>query len=95
MDKKPSILTFMAQACCFAQVHIDNPDDTNRRRYLLQCTSYQIAAFLSIHTVGSGGSGQEIPSDIILNELSELPMKSFSEWKTILNHKAALYGGWK
>jgi hypothetical protein len=90
------LVTMLAKACHYAQEHIDDDDawGTSKliREYLLQCTSYQIACFLSQNTVyGDGG----VEWGIIIKELSEHPMKSEKEWVKIINKIAKEFGGWK
>ena len=82
--------------CYYAQSHIDDSDTWSitpeNRENLLQCTSFQIACFLSNNTV-DGEDGVEW--DIVIKELVEHPMKSETEWENILNRKANELGGWK
>ncbi len=89
------LLTFMANACVYAQEHIDDADawDTSvgHREELLQCTSFQMACFLSQNTV-DGSDGVEW--EVVLSELCQHPMKTETEWRAILNDQAAVYGGW-
>jgi len=90
------MVTMLAKACHYAQEHIDAleawPKDGETREYLLQCTSFQIACFISQNTV-YGKEGVEW--EIIIEDLVEHPMKSEKEWKKILNRVAKDYGGWK
>jgi hypothetical protein len=96
------LLDFMAKACHYAQEHCGDPDawgEDGGRVGLLQCTSYQMACFLSQNTVkGSHGVGW----DVIIEELTDkaldkndLLCKSVGEWKTILQDIADELGGWK
>lgn len=90
-----TLVEMLAKACVYAQSHIDDLDawSGNRegRRYLLQCTSYQVACFLSQNTRdGDGG----VDWDIVVEELIAHPMKDEKTWQEILNLKAELYGGW-
>jgi len=85
----------LAKACAFAQAHIDDqeawPPDEVDREMLLQCTSYQVACFLSQHT-RYGRHGVEW--SVIIDELVERPMKSQKQWRKIINDLAADLGGW-
>ena len=85
----------LAKACAFAQAHIDDqeawPPDEVDREMLLQCTSYQVACFLSQHT-RDGRHGVEW--SVIIDELVERPMKSQKQWRKIINDLAADLGGW-
>ena len=58
--KSKVLLDFLANACYYAQEHIDCPDAWDKskgyRENLLQCVSYQVACFLSQNTV-DGGEG--------------------------------------
>lgn len=78
------LLIFMAQACHYAQGHIDGcelDDPSFDRELALQCTSYMISCFLAQNTkLGRGG----VESDIIIEELVETPMKSIAEWTDII-----------
>ena len=84
----------MAQACHFAQEHVDDADawrDNSRWGYFT-CVDYQVACFLAQNTV-DGGNGVEV--NIIIDKLVERPMKSESEWKKILQKEVDELGGWK
>jgi len=89
------LVTFLAKACSYAQEHIDDPHawsiDSLDRENRLQCTSFQIACFLSQNTI-LGNAGMDW--DIIIEELVEHPMKTEQEWEKILNKIAKGYGGW-
>lgn len=91
------LLTFMARACRYAQEHIADPDawptDASNRENWLQCTSYQIACFLSQNTV-LGDEGVDWP--VIIDELIGPPyVKTEDEWQTILSKLVEEFGGWK
>lgn len=91
-----NLLSFMAKACHYAQEHIDDEEawpigEVEREDYL-QCVSYQMACFLAQNTV-FGYNGVE--SDVVLKELAERPMKSESQWTTILEGIVLRLGGWK
>jgi len=90
------LVTMMAQACMYAQNHIDDLQAWSvkaaDREHLLQCVSYQMACFIAQNT-GKGGQGVEWA--VILEELIEHPAKTEAEWEKILNEIALEYGGWK
>ena len=88
------LIDFLSKACMYAQEHIDDASAWNgeQREDRLQCTSYQVACFLAQNTtLGHHGVGY----DVILNELTEHPMKTEKEWKTILKGIVKELGGWK
>lgn len=93
--KKAPLPAILAKACMYAQEHIDDPQawpsDETPRTERLQCVSYQMACFLAQNT-RAGHEGVEW--EIILPELVAHPMKTEKEWLKILNHKAAIFGGW-
>ena len=86
----------LAKACHYAQQHIECSDawdiSPENREQLLQCTSFQMACFLSQNT-RNGDDGVEW--DIVMKELIEHPGKNEEEWQVILNSKAKEFGGWK
>lgn len=91
-----ALLDFMADACHYAQEHIDDPaawptDKYDREEYL-QCVSHQMACFLSQNTK-HGHNGVE--TAVVLGPLCEYPMKSAEEWKSILEKEVNDLGGWK
>lgn len=92
----PSLVRFMADACHFAQSHIDDADawdvDSSSRADRLQCTSMQMACFFAQNTV-DGEDGVEW--EVILSQLVVHPMKSSDEWEVILSKIAEEFGGWK
>lgn len=88
------LIDFLAQACHFAQEHIDDEDtwttDADWRTRHLMCVSFQVACFLSQHTVeGRGG----VPYDVVLDELVQHPMKTEQQWRTIIRQRVADLGG--
>lgn len=89
------LIDMMAKACHYAQEHIDDPEAWDNspvaRTAHFGCVSYQIACFLAQNT-HDGHFGVE--SDIILDQLVELPMKSEKQWKVILDTLAFRLGGW-
>lgn len=86
----------MAQACHYAQSHIDDPEawsmKTDNREEWLQCTSFQIACFLSQNTV-RGRNG--VDWDVVLQPLIEHPCKSVKEWEKILQDEVDTLEGWR
>lgn len=84
------LVTILSKACHYAQDHIEDDPDSDRE-LMLQCTSYQIACFLSQNT-GAGNLG--VPSDIVIEELIATPMKGIKEWEKVLNQLATEMGGW-
>jgi len=96
MKKKNTLLTFIAQACSYAQEHIDDADawatDPASREELLQCVSYQAACFLSQNTVDGGGG---VEWDIVLEDLTAYPKKSVEAWCVIIQTNVDYFGGWK
>jgi hypothetical protein len=90
------LVDFMAEACHYAQEHIDDvdawPHDESNRTSYLQCVSYQMACFFAQNTV-DGFEGVEW--EVVINQLVKNPMKSIQEWKKILNKIAKELGGWK
>lgn len=91
------LVDFLAQACHFAQEHIDDPEawslegDESSREVQLECTSFMAACFLSQNTV-RGSEGVEW--SVIIKELVEHPMKSIDEWRVILDARALELCGW-
>lgn len=87
------LLQFMAEACHYAQGHIDGweiDDPSFDRELALQCTSYQMACFLAQNTaLGDGG----VESTILIEQLTELPMKSIAEWTDIILSLVIELGG--
>lgn len=100
---KKELVDFMAEACHYAQEHCGDPDAWSRdganREHLLQCTSFQMACFLSHNTVnGDDGVGWEVIIDHLTDSKTDkngMMVKSVEEWKKILNKIAKQYGGWK
>lgn len=103
MNKNEQLLDFMAKACMYTQEHCGDPQawpkDEGNRNNLLQCTSYQMACFLSQNTV-YGGNGVEC--NVLLNELAStkknregMMMKSVAQWKRIILKLVKELGGWK
>lgn len=89
------LVTMMAKACHYAQGHIDDKTAWNieDREYLLQCVSFQMACFLSQNTK-YGNEG--VDWSVVIEELTEHPMKSEKHWEKILNKIAQeQLGGWK
>ena len=90
------ILKFMAQACHYAQEHIDDKYawsiDRRTREDRLQCVSYQMACFFAQNTV-RGDEG--VDWDIVMFDLATHPMKSEAEWEKILDEIVTELGGWK
>jgi hypothetical protein len=86
----------MADACHFAQSHIDDVDawgdDLSIRADRLQCVSMQMACFFAQNTV-DGDDG--VDWNIVILFLIVHPMKSSDEWEVILNKIAEEFGGWK
>ena len=95
-----SLLDFMAKACYYAQTHCGDPDAWHEsdRELLLQCTSFQMACFLSQNTVyGSGGVEWEIVMDSLTDttlDKNGMMCKSIDEWKAILQAIVDELGGW-
>lgn len=91
---EPSLLSYLAQSCAYAQEHIDDldawPSDYVGRERLLQCTSYQVACFIAQNT-NKGSSG--VSSDIVLAELIQHPAKPASEWEAIIQDIVDDHGG--
>ena len=91
---KNQLLDFMAQSCYYAQEHCyewwkeDRPDIGD----MFECTSYQMACFLSQNTV-HGNEG--VDWDIVYDNLNERRRISLREWTKILNDLAKEFGGWK
>lgn len=88
---------FLAKSCHYAQEHIGDAEawsmDTLNRHRLLQCTSYQVACFISQNTV-AGGSG--VDWDVVITELvaNDPPVKTEAQWREIIAKIASEYGGW-
>jgi len=103
MEDKSKLLDFMAKSCHYAQEHCGDPDawpsDEHSRTQYLQCTSFQMACFLSQNTKeGSGG----VEWNVIIDELVDnnknkngMMVKSVNKWKKILSKIADELGGWK
>lgn len=94
--KNIKLIDFLAQACYYAQEHIDDADawgiDKVNRENLLQCTSFQVACFLFQNTVyGNQGVGW----DVVIAQLVEHPAKTIEQWKIIIAELAKQCGGWK
>jgi hypothetical protein len=91
-----NLIEFLAKSCHYAQSHIDDADawDTSvvNREHCLQCTSFQVACFLSQNTV-DGRNG--VDWDIILDKLVEHPMKSEKKWQKIICNLVNELGGLK
>jgi len=90
------LLKFMAQACHYAQEHIEGWHDeadlsTPSREDLLQCTSFQMACFLAQNTVNGDGG---VEWDVVIEQLEE-PIRSEKEWTKILKALVKELGGWK
>lgn len=92
---KNKLLNYLAKSCHYAQEHIDDLDawDNLERPLQLTCVSYQVACFLAQNTID--GLEEGVESDIILDELVELPLKSENQWEKVINQKAKLCGGFK
>jgi hypothetical protein len=91
---KKELIDFMAEACHYAQEHVDDSEawDSNHRELYFTCVSYQMSCFLAQNTKrGHGG----VESDIVITELCELPMKNIKQWKKILLYYVKELGGWK
>ena len=90
------LLTFMAKACFYAQEHVDDGqawplDEVHREQYFC-CVSFQMACFLAQNTV-RGHEGVEW--EVVIDELTEHPMKTERQWRTILDRIAKKQlGGW-
>lgn len=89
-----NLVPYLAQSCSYAQEHIDDleawPSLPAERSQLLQCTSYQVACFISQNTrFGKEGVGWEV----VIEELVKHPAKSTSEWETIIQDIVNEYGG--
>ena len=88
------LVSILAKMCHYAQVHVSDPEawsqDVDDRRRSFQCTSYQVACFISQHTV-LGKEGVE--SDIVLNELAKPGVRTESEWVVILDSLIGYFGG--
>lgn len=86
----------MAQACSYAQDHIDDkeawPTDVGFREDNLQCVSYQMACFLAQNTV-DGRNGVEW--SVVIDELTDHPKKPVHEWEAILQKHVDDLGGRK
>jgi len=102
---KVDLLKFMAKACYYAQSHMADPQAWDNefpytdRKYLLQCTSYQVACFLAQNTV-KGINGVEF--EIVLEELADkkldengLMLKDWEDWEVLLQKLVDDLGGWK
>jgi hypothetical protein len=93
---KDQLISFLAKACYYAQEHIDDAQawdiSPENREQLLQCTSYQVACFISQNTV-DGGDGVEWC--VVIDELVEHPMKSEKQWEKIITKMIKVYGGLK
>lgn len=91
MDK--DLLTTVAEMCCFAQEHVQDPDawDHKQLETYMQCTDYQVSCFLAQNTK-SGNEGVEC--GLVINQLCELPPKSTEEWKKIIDELVGELGGW-
>ena len=89
------LLDFLANACYYAQEHIDDPHawskDRSDREQWLGCVSYQVACFLSQNTV-KGDEG--VDWDVVITELTDPVMKSRSHWRKIIQKKVKELGGW-
>lgn len=94
VDRGECLIKFMAQACHYAQDHIDDPRawEKHERPHLLQCTGHMIACFLAQNTV-DGGEG--VDSNIIDKELEAHPMKTELEWERIMRKLIGDLGGLK
>lgn len=94
--KNIKLIDFLAQACHYAQEHIDDADawgvDKDTRENLLQCTSFQVACFLSQNTVDGN---QGVDWDVVISQLVEHPAKTIKQWEVIIAELAKQYGGWK
>ena len=94
---KNQLLDFMAQSCYYAQEHVHEwwgEDDTKVEHVesMFECTSFQMACFLSQNTVdGNGG----VEWDIVMENLTEPRQISIKEWTKILDKIAKDLGGWK
>ena len=100
---KMDLLTFMAQACHYAQSHCGAAyawsKDKGARENLLECTSFQMACFIAQNTI----EGNEVVEwNVILESLIDnetdrqgMMCKSIAEWKKILQTIVDEYGGWK
>lgn len=85
---------FLAQMCHYAQEHVGDPDawDHSDLDHLMQCTSYQVACFLSQNT-RDGSSG--VDWSVVHKDLCEMPVKSIEEWQKIINDSVEFLGGWQ
>ncbi len=90
------LVTMMAQACHYAQSHIDDKDawsiSEKVRLPMLECVSFQMACFLAQNTK-DGDSG--VCRDVVIDELIAHPAKTEEQWAGILNRIAEELGGWK
>jgi hypothetical protein len=89
------LISFMSKSCHYAQEHIHDPDawsqNVNKRKYLFQCTSYQVACFLAQNTfLGQDG----VECDIVLDKLAEPGVKSEEQWEKIITDIVGDLGGW-
>ena len=93
---KHTLLTFMAQACRYAQQHcspFDGEDgfDSASREIMFEPTSMMVACFLSQNT-NNGDDG--VCWDIVHTQLVEKEL-SEEQWCEIINNLAIELGGWK
>lgn len=91
----------LAKMCSYAQEHIDtwnddsdtcHDDDNYNRELMLECTSFQVACFLAQNTV-EGHHGVEW--EVVIDDLTDRPMKTEKQWRKIIKRKVAELGGWK
>lgn len=82
LDRRQLIAT-LARVCRYAQMHINDTEAWSAaptdRTYMLQCTSFVVACFLS-RRVGDG-----VDWDVVVEPLVELPAKSFAEWEGVVS----------
>lgn len=93
--KTKTLTKVLAQACHYAQDHIDHlsdPEHEAERTKQLECVGHMLSCFIAQNTP-QGCEG--VSSDTLLDDLIAHPMKSTDEWEVIIDRVVQEYGGWK